>query len=260
MFTILLHSSKTMRPPASASNKFQQPSLQRNANELAGYLKTLSVSDLRQQMHLSEPKAEQTHELLQSWSQDPSQLRPAIDAFLGDIYSGLQVQSFDRADRQYANDHLLILSGLYGVLRALDSIYPYRLEMGYKLPRYEYADLPAYWDDKIARLIPEDTTVVNLSAVEYTKAVLPYISNTVITPKFLTVSPKTNEPAFVTVHAKIARGAFAHWMVKRRVTNQSDINEFDELGYSFSPQYSTTNEPVFICKTFKGLGLSVRLT
>ncbi|MES2876625.1 MAG: YaaA family protein [Patescibacteria group bacterium] len=260
MLTILLHSSKTMRPAPASKDSPQSPGLMARATKLSDHLRSLTVEDIRTCMQLSPVKAEQTHQLIQSWTDDYAVQRPAIDAFLGDIYSGLQVQSFSDQDREYANDHLLILSGLYGGLRALDSIYPYRLEMGYKLPQKEFANLYAFWGDSIAKLIPAKNLVINLSAVEYTKAVLPYIDNQVITPKFLTISKKTGEPTFVTVHAKIARGAFAHWLITNRIQTQRKLVEFSELGYRYDSPLSTAQEPVFVCEEFKGLGLSVRLT
>lgn len=259
MLTILLHSSKTMRPAGIDEQPYQQPSLITKAEELARYIKQLSVSDIQSYMQVSQVKAEQTQNLIQSWTSDKQAQRPAIDAFLGDIYSGLQVQSFDDADRSYANDHLFILSGLYGGLRALDSIHPYRLEMGYKLPDKSYANLYTFWHDSIANLIPQESTVINLSAVEYTKAILPHIKNQVITPKFLTISPKTGEPTFVIVHAKIARGAFAHWLIKNRIDDIEKLMKFTDLGYSYDRKSSSPEQPVYICSQFKGLGLSVRL-
>ena len=260
MFTILLHSSKTMRPVTTAILPYQRPALQDEANELADYLRSLSTVQLQKHMQLSKVKAAQTHTVLQSWTDEKSKQRAAIDAFLGDIYSGLQVQSMTEDDRSYANKHLLILSGLYGGLHALDSIHPYRLEMGYKLPAGKFSKSYDYWGDSIAKLIPESGTVINLSAVEYTKAVLPHISNRVITPKFMTISQKSGEPTFVTVHAKIARGAFANWLIKNRVADVSDLINFNELGYSYDPDASTDDSPVFVCANFGGLGLSVRLS
>lgn len=249
-----------MRQPGTDSQAYQRPALSQDARRLATYLKTLSPQQLGAHMQLSPHKAEQTYRLIQSWTDDAAQLRPAIDAFLGDIYSGLQVQSLTTDDRAYANGHLLILSGLYGGLRALDSIHPYRFEMGYKLPDTTYNPY-SFWGDKIAALIPKSTTtIINLSAVEYTKAVLPYITLSVITPKFLTVSPKHGEPTFVTVHTKIARGAFASWMIRNRIDDIQALKSFNELGYTYDNEASTNSEPVFVCKEFKGLGLSVRLT
>lgn len=261
MLIILLHSSKTMRPAeARDDSDYQSPALLVQAQQVATYLQSLTAAQLATTMHLSNTKAEQTQQLLASWTDEHHLQRPAIDAFLGDIYSGLQVQTFTTADRAYANDHLLILSGLYGGLRALDSIHPYRLEMGYKLPSDDYKSLYSFWGTSIAELIPPNAVVVNLSAVEYTKAVLPHIKNSVVAPKFMTLSPKTSEPTFVTVHAKIARGAYAHWMIKNKIDSVDQLDQFDELGYSYDKKLSTPEQPVFVCQSFQGLGLSVRLT
>lgn len=249
---------------ARQNYEWQEPPLLKDAEKLADYLKTLSVKQLQKAMALSEAKAKQTYELILSYSTHHPSL-PALDIFLGDIYSGLQASTFRPDDRQYANDHLFILSGLYGVLRALDDIQPYRLEMGYKLP--EIPNLYAYWGDKIANKLPKNQTIINLSAVEYTKAIFPYFKDTeglndveVIAPKFLTISPKTNDPIFVTVHAKIARGAYARWLIQNRIETQDQLKDFNELGYVFNKDLSTPEQPVFVANEFKGIGLSVRLS
>lgn len=262
MLTILLHSSKTMRPAENLDTPYQAPKLLDKTIELADYLRTLSAKDIESGMQLSPAMAQKTYSLLKEWSANPDTLRPAIDAFLGDIYSGLQVQTFSPVDRAYANKHLFILSGLYGVLRAHDSIHPYRLEMGYKLPHEPYKNLYKFWGDSIAKQFPVNSTVINLSAVEYTKAVFPHLPKTqqIITPKFLTVSPKTGEPTFVTVHAKVARGAFARWLIQNQVDTPADITKFNDIGYAYDKSASTLEQPVFVCKEFGGIGLSVRLT
>lgn len=243
----------------SDAGSYQQPQLIDQARQLAGYIRSFSVEQLQSTIKVSPKLAATTHELWQQWTNKSGTQSAAIDSFIGDIYSGLQSASFTPEDRAYANDHLVILSGLYGGLRALDSIAPYRLEMGYKLPDEPYANLYRFWGDSIAKLIPPEHTIVNLSAVEYTKAVLPHVKNRVITPIFLTTSPKTGEPTFVTVHAKIARGAFAHWLIKERVRSVNDLSTFNAIGYKYDPQTSTAEVPVFIAREFKGLGLSVRL-
>lgn len=274
-FTILLHSSKTTRPLAEASLNApkQQPALHKQAEELATYLKSLSPVHIEKIMKISAHMAQKTYDLIQSWSVDNPTL-PAIDLFLGDIYSGLQALSFTESDREYANNHLFILSGLYGVVRALDEIQPYRLEMGYKLignnhnaSQPDITSLYTYWGNAIANQLPNNQPIINLSAVEYTKAIFPHFKTieglkdaTVITPKFLTISTKTNEPTFVTVHTKIARGAFARWLIQNRIEAIEELKSFEELGYAYSEKDSTPNEPVFIAKEFKGLGLSVRLS
>lgn len=240
---------------------YQAPALNEKAVKLADYTKTLSAKQLEASMQFSKAMAIKTHDMLQEWNTDPTTARPAIDSFLGDIYSGLQVQSLSQADREYANTHLYILSGLYGVLRALDSIHPYRLEMGYKFPDDPYKNLYRYWGDTIASQLPKEQPIINVSAVEYTKAVLPHLPNTpVITPKFLTTSPKTGTPTFVTVHTKIARGAFARWLIINRVRELSELRTFSDLGYKYDAEASTDTAPVYTCESFQGLGLSVRLS
>ena len=210
-------------------------------------------------MAVSPKKAAEVAAMYQLWSADPKRQTPAVDTFVGDIYSGLQVAGWSVRDRDYAQKHLLVLSGLYGALRPFDGIMPYRLEMGYKLP--DSASLYDFWGDRIAKLLPPATSIIiNLSAVEYTKAILPYIDKPVITPKFLTVNAATGKPTFVTVHTKIARGAFANWLITRRINDAEQLSSFTGLGYRYVAEFSTPTQPVFVCKEFGGLGLSVRLT
>ena len=259
MFTILLHSSKTMRAGGSAVD-YQSPLLLPKAVELATYVQSLSSADIATSMQLSPKMAEKTHAMWQQWSTKPADQLAAMDAFLGDIYSGLQVQTFSAADRLYANEHLYILSGLYGVLRALDGIAPYRVEMGYRLPVEPYRNLYAFWGDDIARTLPTSRTILNLSAVEYTKVMLPHLPGAeVITPKFMTMNA-SGKPVFVTVHAKVARGAFARWVIQNQVAEVADLRNFTDLHYRCNASLSMPGQPVFVCKEFGGLGLSVRLT
>lgn len=259
MIQILLHSSKTMRVPERPRTPLGKPQLMTEASRLVGQFRNVSTTELERIMNISPAKAKQAEGMFADWTDDPALQIPAVDAFIGDIYSGLQVQSWSDDDRAYAHKRLLILSGLYGALRACDGILPYRLEMGYKLP--DGTSMYQFWGDRIAALLPVSTdSIINLSAVEYTKAVLPYSGAPVIAPKFLTVSPKSGEPTFVTVHAKIARGAFARWLIRNRVEDISRLSDFTDLGYAYDEAASTSGQPVFVCKEFKGIGLSVRLT
>lgn len=257
MLTILLHSSKTMHTQR-ASAIYQRPLFLDKASELAHYIQSLEMSKLQKSMKLSDNMTLQTRHLMADWSTERSQQMPAIDSFAGDIYSGLQAQTFSTSDREYANQHLYILSGLYGVLRALDSIASYRLEMGYHLPDTPYRNLYTFWGDQLASYIAAET-LINLSAVEYTKAVLPHFhATTIITPKFLTYSEKKHDFVFVAVHAKIARGRFARWVILNRITESEQLKNFHEIGYHYSVAHSAEHTPVFLCQNFEGLGLSVR--
>lgn len=258
MIQILIHSSKTMRIPDTPKKPHGSPLLIDRADKLADQYRRTSLTKLTKLMGVSTVKAADVEKMYAQWSVDPDMQIPAIDAFVGDIYSGLQVQAWSGKDREYAQKHLLILSGLYGALRACDGIMPYRLEMAYKLPNGK--SLYDFWAKDIAGTIPTETsTLINLSAVEYTKAVLPYVDVIVITPKFLTINSDTGEPTFVTVHTKIARGAFAGWLIRNRIDDVSGLKEFSELNYHYDAAVSTLEQPVFVCKDFGGIGLSVRL-
>ena len=251
-----------MRPAAEQNDSATtEPQLLDNATTLAQYLKTVSNKDIQTTMKVSLKLSDETQLLLSSWNNDPSDQRAAIDSFLGDIYSGLQVATLSDQDRQFAQQHLRILSGLYGILRPLDGIYPYRCEMGYRLSDPQFTNLYNYWGTSIVDTLPNKETIIDLSAVEYGKTVTNYVElSRVVTPRFLTISPKTGEPAFVVVHAKIARGAFAHWIIKNSIQDVSRLHQFSEIGYRYNSKLSTDAVPVFVCSEFKGLGLSVRLT
>jgi cytoplasmic iron level regulating protein YaaA (DUF328/UPF0246 family) len=255
---ILLHSSKAMRAPAP-TQQYRSPQLLAKAIELDAYLKTLSVATLSRVMELSRPLAQKTHQLIAEWRATGHQSL-AIDSFMGDIYSGLQAHELSDSDRDYADKVLYILSGLYGVLRPYDGIRPYRCEMGYRFADARYANLPTFWGRSVADCLPSDELIVNLAAVEYSKVVTPFVDNQhVVAPRFLTVSPKTKQPVMVIVHTKIARGAFARWLIQSRTTGRNTLQDFGELGYRYDAGLSTPDQPTFVCKEFGGIGLSTRL-
>jgi cytoplasmic iron level regulating protein YaaA (DUF328/UPF0246 family) len=256
---ILIHSSKTMYADLAASKAMTKPDLIEQAKELDKELKSLSVTQIAGFMKISEALARKVQATIRQWSTNPEMQRPAIDSFAGDIYSGLQVGTWSEADREYAQTSLRVLSGLYGVLRPLDGIQPYRLEMGYRLPKAKYSNLYKFWGNAVAETIPPDEEIINLAAVEYSKLVTPFTDETrIITPRFYTISPRTSEPTFVTVHSKIARGAFARWLIVNRVGNSSKLPLFDALGYRYDEKLSTPQSPAYVCQSFGGLGLSVR--
>ena len=251
-----------MRPAVNGgSDTLSTPVLIDKARILAEYAAQLSQSEIIQTMKVSGALASKTKELMAEWTDQSSRQRAAIDSFLGDIYSGLQIAGWSDADKKYADVHLRILSGLYGILKPLDGIYPYRLEMGYKLPKKEYANLYTFWGESIVDTLPKNEVIIDLSAVEYGKTITKFVdASDVVSPRFLTISPKTGEPIFVVVHAKIARGAFASWIIRNKIEDISELKEFNEIGYEYSKSLSTNAVPVFVCQKFEGLGLSVRLS
>jgi cytoplasmic iron level regulating protein YaaA (DUF328/UPF0246 family) len=259
---VLIHTSKTMRSQAPAARPTTVPALLDHAVQLHAWLSTLSPRRLATIMELSPTLASKVSEQIAGWSAEPAEQWPAVESFLGDIYSGLQVSGFSAADRTYAGRHLRILSGLYGILRPYDGISPYRLEMGYRLPGFTQSNLYKFWGSAVAEQLPPTGPIVNLAATEYSRVVVDHVdASRVLTPRFLTVNPKTGAPAFVAVHAKIARGAFARWLILGRIRpTPTTLADFAELGYRFDPSASTPREPCFVCEDFEGKGLSVRLT
>jgi cytoplasmic iron level regulating protein YaaA (DUF328/UPF0246 family) len=137
---------------------------------------------------------------------------------------------------------------------------PYRLEMGYRLKLDESLNLDKFWEKEMADILDANDSYINLTSKEYFKVVNKRLSKAeIISPKFLSVSEKTNEPVFVTVHAKIARGSFANWLIKNKVEDIKKITGYNDLNYSYEEALSDEYQPVFICRKFGGLGLSVRL-
>ncbi len=250
-----------MKISSPGNDNLQPPELLEKVKPLASYLKTLSPAQLQKIMKLSPSLAKKTHELIAEWTSEPEKQSIALDSFIGDIYSGLQAPTFTSSDREYAHKTLRILSGLYGIIRPLDGISPYRLEMGYKFPDAPFSNLYKYWGKSIAETLPTTGPIINLASDEFSDTVTPFVEpSRIIAPKFLTISPKTGEPTFVVIHAKITRGAFAHWLIKSRTSQIEDLKKFTDLGYEYDEKLSTPNSPVFVCKEFGGKGLSMKKT
>ncbi len=178
--------------------------------------------------------------------------RPAVLAFNGDVYRGLQAPSFTERDFTHAQKTLRILSGLYGVLRPLDLMQPYRLEMGSKLKTSKGPTLYDFWGSEITDMLNKDLAespgpraVVNLASNEYFGSVKKNeLDGTLITPRFL--DAKDGEvPKVKAFFAKHARGAMAGWIVRNRVSSMRGLRDFDQHGYRFDPARSTTSSPAF---------------
>jgi len=256
--TILLHSSKTMVsvPP---SRELTTPVFEAQANELTDYLQELSLEQYQKVMHISEKLAIEVEDLYLERLEQP--LTAAVETFRGDIYSGLRALEWTDAEKDFAQKHLKILSGLYGVLKPFDGIQPYRLELGYRLPEGPYKNLYSFWSDRVAEALPFDGPIINVTSDEYAKVALPFLDpSRIITPVFLTQKEAGKEPVFVVVHAKIARGAYARWLIQRGLATVDGLEAFNDLGYVFDAERSSPKQPVYICQQFGGIGLSQRLS
>ncbi|MEM7294487.1 MAG: peroxide stress protein YaaA, partial [Pseudomonadota bacterium] len=180
----------------------------------------------------------------------PENAKQAVLAFQGDVYQGLRADQFSDSDFDWAQDHLRILSGLYGLLRPLDLIQAYRLEMGTRLPVRRKKDLYDFWDIDITQGINEQlaatqsTALVNLASQEYFKSVKPTrLDAPVITPRFL--DRKGDDYKMIGFFAKRARGTMSAWIIKNRVTDAYQLDRFDGDGYQFRPEMSSEHDRVY---------------
>ena len=231
------------------------PDYQIDANRLAQIAKKLSVSELRDLMKISEDLAKLNRARFQSFAEESTQKnsKQAMLAFAGDTYVGLNADSMDADEQAYAQDHLRILSGLYGVLRPMDRIQPYRLEMGSRLANKEGPSLYSYWGTKLAKAMDEaacGAAVVNCASSEYFKAANPKVmKSVVITPSFK--EDRNGEFKMIGFFAKKARGAMARYMISNRVDSVEGLKDFDVDGYKFQPKLSDETNLTFVRKTMK---------
>jgi cytoplasmic iron level regulating protein YaaA (DUF328/UPF0246 family) len=222
--------------PAAAP--ISQPQMAEQTAELAKVAKKLTGPDLRRMMAISDDLAKLNRERFKSFDLETEEGLQAAFAFNGDVYSGLKARELDRKALAFAQDHLRILSGLYGVLRPLDAIQPYRLEMGVRIKTRRGASLYDFWDDRIAAALDQavaghkDRTVVNCASGEYFGAVdRAALRAPVLSCRFL--EEKDGEAKIISFFAKKARGLMARYMIDHRLEKVADLKRFDAAGYRF---------------------------
>jgi cytoplasmic iron level regulating protein YaaA (DUF328/UPF0246 family) len=180
-----------------------------------------------------------------------NEAKQALMVFKGHVYQGIGADDFDESDLEFAQDHLRILSGLYGLLRPLDLMQPYRLEMGTKLPNKKGKDLYAFWDDEITQLLNDDLSqhknevLINLASKEYFKSVKPkQLQGKVINIEFKEL--RDGGYKIISVYAKMARGLMARYAIKNKIEDPEQLKQFGEEGYAFMPDLSDENNWVFV--------------
>ena len=229
------------------------PEFQDDAVVLSQIARRLGADGLRKLMRISPALGELNQSRFEAFDEDPGTdtARPAALAFAGDTYVGLDAASLDGDEWRYAQSHLRILSGLYGVLRPLDLLQAYRLEMGSKLRTPVGATLYDYWGDRIARhlnALAEETGsrhLINCASADYFKAVDPdALAPRVVTPVFL--EEQDGATRILSFWAKRARGAMARFVVQNRIEHPEDLQGFETGGYRFDPWRSTPDRPVFV--------------
>lgn len=250
MLAVLSPAKKLNFDPLKTGFTQTMPDFQDDANKLAKAARKLSVSDLRGLMKISEDLAKLNKERFAAFAplSDELNSKQAAFAFAGDTYTGLQAESLDAEDVDYAQEHLRILSGLYGVLKPLDRIQPYRLEMGSRLKNTKGANLYAYWGDRVGNALDSaaDGVVVNCASNEYFKATGKNMTARVITPAFK--EEREDGLKMIGFFAKKARGSMARYMIQNRIQDPDGLKDFDTDGYKYQPKLSGENDWVFTRK------------
>jgi len=250
MLAVLSPAKKLNFDPLADGFAQSLPEFQNDANTLAKIASKLSVSDLRGLMKISEDLASLNKARFAAFApaSDEQNSKQAAFAFAGDTYTGLQAENLETDDVVYAQDHIRILSGLYGVLKPLDRIQPYRLEMGSRLQNKAGTNLYAYWGDRVGAALDQasDGVVVNCASNEYFKATGKNMTSRIITPSFK--EERDDELKMIGFFAKKARGMMARFMVLNRIEDPEGLKDFDLEGYKFQPELSGENDWVFTRK------------
>jgi cytoplasmic iron level regulating protein YaaA (DUF328/UPF0246 family) len=254
MLVILSPAKKLDWRPHGTPVTLSEPEFQADATYLAREARKIGAEGLKKLMKISDNLATLNLERFEQFrpDPDPDATRPAIHAFAGDTYTGLDATSLDADALHWAEGHLRILSGLYGLLRPFDAMQPYRLEMGSRLATARGRSLYDYWGPRLAEAL-DDTArsagakvIVNCASQEYFGAVARDALRTpVITPVFRDQRDGA-EPRVISFFAKKARGAMARFILENRLTDPESLRTFDTAGYRYAPELSAPESPVFL--------------
>jgi len=253
---ILISPAKTLDFDASsAAIKYSQPSMLSKSEELINILTTKSPDDIQALMKISPKLAELNVERYHQWSRPfkKSNAKQAALAFKGDVYTGMQAETFNEKELDYAQGHLRILSGLYGVLRPLDLMQAYRLEMGIKLETPAGKNLYDFWGSSITTNLNKQlkkvnaNVLINLASNEYFKSVKTQELNAdIVTPVFK--DWKNGQYKMISFFAKKARGVMSSWIIKNQIEDLDSLIKFKLDGYRYSAKDSDALNPVFLRK------------
>ncbi len=248
MLTILTP-SKTMDFVSAAPSYVEAtvPVFQVEADYLRSLIGAYNHATIRQLMIVSDGLAQRVHDMYQ---QDVT--KPAFWAYDGDVFKGVQAATLTEADAVFAQQHVLVPSGLYGLARPFDLISPYRLEMKTKVATKDAKTLYQFWGDKLGSYVERyaDREVLMLSSYEYARTILPCLSpkTRVVTPAFIDRKPDGTESQ-VAIYNKMMRGVMGRWVIDQRIDSLDDVHTFTAHGYSYSEERSTPDRPVFYRET-----------
>ncbi len=249
---VIISPSKTMNFEYVQSKTSTLPPFLTRASEVAHLMKGQTSAGLEKLLQISKKLAESTAMFYSDWDiqKHHKQGKAAIFTYQGDVYQGLGAANFSEDDLQFAQDHLRILSGLYGIIRPLDKILPYRLEMSTSLAPGEKIDLYDFWKNHITQHLIEamektDTrTLVNLASEEYSKSIdYKLLDASVIQPVFKDFAD--GKYKVIAYYAKKARGLMSRFIIKNQISDVDELKLFDSDGYYFSEPYSSTTKWVF---------------
>ncbi|MFJ3148683.1 peroxide stress protein YaaA [Pseudomonas hunanensis] len=238
-------------PPVT--ERFTLPQYLDESQALIQQLRELSPAQISELMHLSDKLAGLNAARFGSWTPDftPANAKQALLAFKGDVYTGLDAESLSDDDFSYAQDHLRMLSGLYGLLRPLDLMQPYRLEMGTKLANARGKDLYAFWGTRISEWLNQaladqgDDVLLNLASNEYFSAV----NRSALKARVINVDfkdQKNGQYKIISFYAKKARGMMSRFVIQQRISNPEQLKQFDAQGYYYSAEQSRPDHLVFL--------------
>ncbi|MFT0212121.1 peroxide stress protein YaaA [Pseudomonas sp. F1_0610] len=240
----------------AVTDEYSQPQFLEHSQQLIDQLKALSPQDIAQLMKLSDKLAGLNAARFAQWSQPftPENAKQAILAFKGDVYTGLDAESFSAADFTFAQQHLRMLSGLYGLLRPLDLMQPYRLEMGTKFANHKGKNLYEFWGEQITQWLNQalaeqgDDTLLNLASNEYFSAVkTAQFKGRIIDTEFK--DEKNRHYKIISFYAKKARGLMARYVIQNQLTDIEQVKAFNSEGYYFSEKDSSASKLVFLRDT-----------
>ncbi|SHM76859.1 hypothetical protein SAMN05216593_10354 [Pseudomonas asturiensis] len=238
-------------PPTT--RRFTQPQYLDHSQELISQLRELTPAQIAELMHLSDKLAGLNAARFGSWNPafTLDNAKQALLAFKGDVYTGLQAETLDDAQLDYAQDHLRMLSGLYGLLRPLDLMQPYRLEMGTRLPNTRGKDLYAFWDTRISEWLNQalaeqgDDLLLNLASTEYFSAVKrSALKARIIDTEFKDM--KNGHYKIISFYAKKARGMMSRFVIEERINTPEALKHFNSHGYRYSTEHSSSSKLVFL--------------
>lgn len=249
---ILISPSKTIDFDSNLVNKLHsKPQFLKQTNELVNILKTFQKEDIAKLMKISDNLSKLNYDRFQSFTEEFNlkNSKQAILIFKGDVYEPIKVKKYDNEDFAFMQENLRIISGLYGILRPMDIIKPYRLEMSTRLKNNSGSDLYKFWGNKLVELlnneVKSDEVIINLASNEYFKAINKKISKA----KILDIEFKENKSGqykIIGIMAKKARGNMVNYIVKNRIDNYNELKNYNVDNYTYSEELSSPEKLSFV--------------